>query len=130
MNSLYAPLSCGAKIVTLDSFDPGRVWSHLLGINSCRPVSLFPGTPSMYLELLKKGDEIWRDKKTKEYVKTTCVKKVRLTASSSSSLSEEFNSQWKSLTGHNILHNYISPEAGTVLSNRIGGSVNIPASQL
>jgi acyl-CoA synthetase (AMP-forming)/AMP-acid ligase II len=126
MNSLYAPLSCGAKVVTLDSFDPGRVWSHLLGVNGCRPVSLFPGTPSMYQQLLGKGNEMWKDNKTTEYVKANCVKKIRLMASSSSSLTEQFNSEWKALTGHTILNNYVAPEAGTVLSNRIAGSANIP----
>lgn len=126
MNSIYAPLSLGARVLSQQSFEAGKVWSHLLGVNKSNPVTVFPATPSIYNQLLSKAADIFKEKKTKDYVKATCSKKIRLMTSSATSLPEHINSQWSTLTGHKILNNYVTTEGGTVFSNRIGGSLKIP----
>ena len=53
----------------------------------------------MYTSLLKSYTELFKDKKTKEYVKTTCGKRIRIMISSTSSLPLSVSSQWKTVTG-------------------------------
>lgn len=127
INSLHAPLSIGARVNSLNTFDTAQVWSYLLGVGvnsgkSFKKVSVFPGTPAIYQKLLATGNEIFKDKKSREYVKTTCSKRLRLMTSGTTSLSDQMKLQWRNMTGHNILENYITTEAGTALCNRLAGS--------
>merc|ERR1719233_2541245 len=57
-------------------------------------------------------------KKTRDYVKTTCSKRIRLMMSSTATLPPHIIAQWKNVTGHRVLENFISTEAGTALCNR------------
>jgi len=127
INSLQAPLSTGARITLMPAFDPVKVWSHLLGVGvtsgkTLAKINTFPGVPIMYNQLLLKADELFKDKKTREYVKTTCAKRIRLMMSSTATLSPQIVNQWKNVTGHRVLENFISTEAGTALCNRVAGS--------
>eukprot|EP00092_Neocalanus_flemingeri_P022261 GFUD01024140.1.p1 GENE.GFUD01024140.1~~GFUD01024140.1.p1 ORF type:complete len:636 (+),score=166.22 GFUD01024140.1:685-2592(+) len=127
INSLQAPLSTGARITLMPTFDTARVWSHLLGVgvttgNSLAKINTFPGVPIMYSQLLTKADELFKDKKTRDYVKTTCAKRIRLMMSSTATLPPQIITQWKNVTGHRVLENFISTEAGTALCNRVAGS--------
>lgn len=127
VNSLHAPLSIGAKVNSLNCFDTAQVWSYLLGVGvtsgkSFKKVTVFPGTPAIYQKLLATGSEIFKDKKTREYVRSTCSKRLRLMTSGTTTLSEQMKQQWRNLTGHKILENYITTEAGTALCNRVAGS--------
>jgi len=131
VNALYAPLSQRARVLTVNTFQEEAVWSHLLGIssrnstaNASKPVTVFPATPSIYHKLILKAGELFKDKKSREYVKTTCTKKVRLMTSSESALPDSLLSQWALFTGHRILNNYVCTEVGTVLSNRLAGSTS------
>ena len=59
-----------------------QVWSHLLGVGvnsgtTLAKINAFPAVPIMYSQLLTKADELFKDKKTKDYVKTTCAKRIR-----------------------------------------------------
>ena len=59
-----------------------QVWSHLLGVGvntgkSLAKINTFPAVPMMYSQLLTKADELFKDKKTRDYVKTTCAKRIR-----------------------------------------------------
>jgi len=127
INSLQAPLSTGARITLMPTFDSVKVWSHLLGVgvntgNSLAKINTFPGVPVMYSQLLAKADELFKDKKTRDYVKTTCSKRIRLMMSSTATLPPQIVTQWKNVTGHRVLENFISTEAGTALCNRVAGS--------
>jgi len=129
INSLQAPLSTGARITLMPTFDSVKVWSHLLGVgvntgNSLAKINTFPGVPVMYSQLLAKADELFKDKKTRDYVKTTCSKRIRLMMSSTATLPPQIVTQWKNVTGHRVLENFISTEAGTALCNRVAGSGN------
>jgi len=111
----------------MPQFDPVKVWSQLLGVgvNSGKPltkVTTFPGLPSQYVKLLTQAEVIFKDKKSRDYVKATCSKRLRLMMSSSATLPSTVTMQWKNVTGHRILENYISTEAGTALCNRVAGS--------
>jgi len=127
INSLQAPLSTGARITLMPTFDSVKVWSHLLGVGvttgkSLAKINTFPGVPIMYSQLLSKADELFKDKKTRDYVKTTCAKRIRLMMSSTATLPPPIVTQWKNVTGHRVLENFISTEAGTALCNRVAGS--------
>jgi len=127
INSLQAPLSAGARVTLMPKFDPVKVWSHLLGVGvnsgkSVAKINTFPGLPVMYTQLIKTADELFKDKKTRDYVRTTCGKRIRLMMSSTATLPPQITTQWKNMTGHRIMENFISTEAGTALSNRVAGS--------
>lgn len=82
INSLQAPLSTGARVTLMPKFDPVKVWSYLLGVglNSGKDlpkINTFPGTPAMYDTLLHNYGDLFKDKKTKDYVKQTCSKRQR-----------------------------------------------------
>jgi len=62
-------------------------------------INTFPSIPQVYTSLLKSYTELFKDKKTKEYVKTTCGKRIRIMISSTSSLPLSVSSQWKTVTG-------------------------------
>ena len=82
----------GALFIQSEKYHPSQVWSHLLGVGmgSGKPIpriSTLPAVPAMYikvrrkisfveilisthsLQLLAKADEIFKDKKTRDYVK-------------------------------------------------------------
>jgi len=104
INSLQAPLSTGARITLVPNFDTTKIWSNLLGVGlkSGKPlakINTFPSIPQVYTSLLKSYTELFKDKKTKEYVKTTCGKRIRIMISSTSSLPLSVSSQWKTVTG-------------------------------
>jgi len=131
INSLQAPLSTGARVTLMPTFDTVKVWSHLLGVgvtsgNSLAKINTFPGVPIMYSQLLSKADELFKDKKTRDYVKTTCTKRIRLMMSSTATLPPHIVKEWKTVTGHRVLENFISTEAGTALCNRVAGSGSKP----
>jgi len=132
IHSLQAPLSSGARVVMMPKFDSVKVWSHLLGMSSSSgnsntdepqpKINTFPASPDMYIQLLARADELFKDNKTRDYVKATCSKRIRLMMSSTSSLPLAIRTSWRNVTGHSILENYITTEGGTVFSNRTGGS--------
>ena len=66
----------------MPKFDPVKAWSYLLGVglNSGKDlpkINTFPGTPFVYDTLLQSYGGIFKDKKTKDYVKQTCSKRQR-----------------------------------------------------
>ena len=69
-------------LVQVPAHDPMRLWSNLLGVGlkSGKPlakINLFPSVPIVYSSLLKSSAELFKDKKTKEYVKSACGKRIR-----------------------------------------------------
>lgn len=129
INSLQAPLSTGARVTLMPKFDPVKAWSYLLGVglNSGKDlpkINTFPGTPSMYDALVQSYGGIFKDKKTKDYVKQTCSKRQRLMMSSTTTLPSSLVQQWKNITGQRIMENFISIETGTVLCSRVAGPGN------
>merc|ERR1719147_273985 len=74
INSLQAPLRVGAKS------------SDHQSSSSIPKITTFPSLPSLYIQMLSAGEAIFKDKKSKEYVKTTCCKRIRLMTSSTVTL--------------------------------------------
>jgi len=120
VSCLYAPLNQRAKVLTLNSFNEGKVWSHLLGVNKSHPVTIFPATPTMYKKLLEKSSSIFTDKKSRDYVKASCSKKIRLMACNTTKLSEHITSQWSTLTGHKIMPSFVCTESNVVMTGTPG----------
>jgi len=119
VSCLHAPLNQRAKVLTLNTFNAGKVWSHLLGVNKSDPVTLFAATPLMYHKLLEQSPSIFTDKKSRDYVKFSCNKKIRLMTTNTTKMSEHITTHWNNLTGHKIMTNFVSTEACLVMS---GGS--------
>jgi len=127
INSIQAPLATGARVITVPVDDNVKLWSHLLGvgIKSGNPlaaknnnVTIFTSTPKVYKSLINSYSELCKDKKTKEYVKSACTKRLRLMVSSSSSLPHSVISQWKNISGHGILDTFTATESGTGLESK------------
>lgn len=123
INSLQAPLASGARITLVPANDTMKLWSNILGVGlksgkTLAKINFFPSIPLVYSSLLKSSAELFKDKKTKEYVKSACGKRVRLMVSSTSALSPSVLAQWKNVTGHKILDNFVSTETGTGLESK------------
>jgi len=123
INSLQAPLASGARIKIVPVNDQMSLWSNILGVGlksgkTLAKINLFPSIPNVYSSLIQSSAELFKDKKTKEYVKSACGKRVRLMVSSTSALSPSVLSQWKNVTGHKILDNFVSTETGTGLETK------------
>eukprot|EP00095_Tigriopus_kingsejongensis_P004129 maker-scaffold122_size333723-snap-gene-2.40 protein:Tk04129 transcript:maker-scaffold122_size333723-snap-gene-2.40-mRNA-1 annotation:"hypothetical protein DAPPUDRAFT_304782" len=121
---MLTPLSVGGRIVTLSQFDTVKVWSYLLGIGVNIPgplpkVNMFPSLPGYYSKLLARYHEIFVDKKKKDYVKATCVKKIRGMFSSMEPVSDDFRKAWWSATGHQIIDCFTKTTTGTALSGPV-----------
>jgi acyl-CoA synthetase (AMP-forming)/AMP-acid ligase II len=128
VSCLYAPLTQRAKVLALNSFNEGKVWSHLLGVNKSHPVTMFPATPIMYQKLLEQSQAIFKDKKSRDYVKASCSKKIRLMACNTTKLPEHITTQWAALTGHKIIPSFVCTEANFVMTGAVLGP-NIPGSR-
>lgn len=123
VTSVLSPLSVGGKVVLLPRFDTISVWSHLLGIpvnNSqyLAKVNFFPSVPGRYKQLLERHQNVFTDKKTKDYVRNACKKRLKAMVSSTSGLPVDFRKEWYERTGHNILDCYTTAKTGTVLSGK------------
>jgi len=81
-------------------------------------VTIFPSTPPTYKSLADSYAELFKDKKTKEYVKSACTKRLRHMISSTSALPISLSAQWKNISGHKILDTFTSTESGTGLESR------------
>ena len=85
INSLQAPLASGARITLVPANDTMKLWSNILGVGlksgkTLAKINFFPSIPLVYSSLLKSSAELFKDKKTKEYVKSACGKRVRYKA--------------------------------------------------
>ena len=86
INSIQAPLATGARVTTVPVNDNVKIWSHLLGVGvkSGNPlaakinnITIFPSIPPVYKSLINSYSELFKDKKTKEYVKSACTKRLK-----------------------------------------------------
>eukprot|EP00088_Acartia_fossae_P070566 TRINITY_DN9498_c0_g1_i11.p1 TRINITY_DN9498_c0_g1~~TRINITY_DN9498_c0_g1_i11.p1 ORF type:complete len:633 (-),score=106.41 TRINITY_DN9498_c0_g1_i11:763-2661(-) len=118
VSCLYAPLTQRSKILALNSFNAGKVWSHILGVNKSNPVTVFPATPTMYQTLLEQSGSVFKDKKSRDYVKAVCSKKTRLMTCNTTKLPDHINTQWQALTGHKICTTFVCTESNFVMSGR------------
>ena len=62
-------------------------------------ITALPAVPAMYARLLAKAEEIFKDKKTRDYVKAQCSKRVRLMTCGTASLTPTLRDQWRNATG-------------------------------
>ena len=63
-------------------------------------ITALPAVPAMYSKLLAKAEEIFKDKKTRDYVKAQCSKRVRLMTCGTGSLTPAVRDQWRNATGN------------------------------
>ncbi|TRY72481.1 hypothetical protein TCAL_01042 [Tigriopus californicus] len=124
ITSMLTPLSVGGRIVNLSQFDTVKVWSYLLGIGVNCPeplpkVNMFPSLPGYYGKLLTRYREIFVDKKKKDYVRSTLLKRIRGMFSSMDLVSRDLRKSWHSATGHQIIDCYTKTTTGTVLSGQV-----------
>ncbi|XP_064611465.1 malonate--CoA ligase ACSF3, mitochondrial-like [Liolophura sinensis] len=138
INTLVTPLHCGATCIMLPKFDANMVWSRLLnpvaGNNSQR-INLFMAVPTVYAKLIENYDtRINRGRGSrwmKEYVRSSCMSRIRLMVSGSAALPQPIMDRWEEITGHRLLERYGMTEIGMALSNplhgpRVPGSVGTP----
>lgn len=127
INSVQAPLATGARVTTVPVNDNVKIWSHLLGVGvkSGNPlaakinnITIFPSIPPVYKSLINSYSELFKDKKTKEYVKSACTKRLNLMVSSTSSLPHSVISQWKNISGHTIMDTFTATESGSGLESK------------
>ncbi len=82
-------------------------------------VNLYPGVPVHYQSLLDRYYEFFADRKSKDYVRQMCKKRLRGTVSSLAPLSDRIRRDWAAATGLSIADCYTTGEAGTVLSEEL-----------
>jgi len=125
VSCMMAPLSTGGKVVLHPNFDTIKIWSHLLGIpvKSSEPlpkINLFPSLPSHFHQLLDRYHQLFTTPKTKNFVRKTLKKRLRVMAVTGGPLAKDFRKQWKAASGHEILNCYSALNTGSVLSAALG----------
>lgn len=106
VDSLMSPLSAGGRVVLLSQFDTTKVWSHLLGLQ-CNGTYLprtdvYAGVPTHYESLIKKYQEVLKEKKMKEFVRESCSKRIKLMVNGVEPINPDLHAQWTHITGHTI----------------------------
>lgn len=135
LNSMLATLAAGARIRMIPSFVAHTVWSRLLGMGEREDskVSVFHGVPAMYSRLVAAYEQMFCDKRTRDYVRTTLGARMRLMCAGSAPLPSTLLLQWEEISGIRLLERFGMSEAGMALSNpyrpvegRTVGCVGLP----
>lgn len=126
VNALMCPLSVGAKLVMLPTFNSEKVWNCFLSRadSSNEHVNIFMGVPTMYVKLIHEYERtLTKTQRMVEFVKAVCSTKIRLMVSGSAPLPEEVFRKWQMITGHEIVERYGMTEIGMALSNPVRGII-------
>jgi len=116
VNCLMCPLTVGAKVVMLPSFNPAKVWSHLVA--SPPSINVFMAVPTIYAKLLEHFNKNPQDV---DHTVVACTQGIRLMVSGSAALPTPVLEAWRQVTGHTLLERYGMTEIGMALSNPLHG---------
>ncbi|EEC15359.1 acyl-CoA synthetase, putative [Ixodes scapularis] len=127
VNALVTPLYAGGTCVMLPKFDAAEVWKRLIEAPSQGPrVNMFMAVPTIYAKLIEHYDREFSSgmsySRSKEFIRATCLQKLRLMVSGSASLPLPVLERWKEITGHTLLERYGMTEIGMALTNPLHGS--------
>lgn len=121
-SAILAPLSVGGRVVMIPSNDPVKAWAVMLGLGYGIDKAKYPRTsvdvvcasPAQYQSMMQRYEELFSDPKKKQYVRNTCLKRVRLMVSTMKPVPSEFMEPWRQATGHSILECYSMPEVSNL----------------
>lgn len=116
VNCIMCPLTVGAKVIMLPSFNPAKVWSHLVA--SPPSINVFMAVPTIYAKLLEHLKKTPHDA---EHTVEACSQGIRLMVSGSAALPTPVLEAWRLVTGHTLLERYGMTEIGMALSNPLHG---------
>ena len=88
-------------------------------------VNFYPALPWQFRKLLERHSQAFKERKAKDYVKTTLRKRIRVLACNEP-LAKSTHEDWLEATGQNIIDSYTCPDAGTVLSRRLDCKETVP----
>ena len=114
VNALACPLSCGARVEILPSFDAREVWERI----ASEQVDVLMGVPTMYVRMIS----VWEQAPDHQrLLLSASARRLRLTISGSAALPVRVLEAWKLITGQILLERYGLTETGMVLSNPLEG---------
>merc|ERR1740128_1285352 len=114
VNCLLCPLTVGATVKMLPSFNAQQVWTSLCD----NEVNLFMAVPTIYAKLIETFNKEQMDR---DRIETAC-KAIRLMVSRSAALPTPVLERWRQITGHTLLERYGMTEIGMALSNPLHGT--------
>jgi malonyl-CoA/methylmalonyl-CoA synthetase len=125
LNALCAPLSAGACVEILPSFDARSVLERVAREPA---VSVFMAVPTIYAKLLAEAANLPADAEAKA---RAGFARMRLIVSGSAALPVSLLARFQALSGHLLLERYGMTELGMALGNplhgeRRAGSVGVP----
>lgn len=116
VNCLLCPLTVGASVLMLDTFNAAKVWELLTCPST--PVNLFMAVPTIYAKLLEHHANTCMDEG--ETV-SSLSSNLRLCVSGSAALPSPVLRRWRQVSGHTLLERYGMTEIGMALSNPLEG---------
>jgi len=116
VNCLLCPLTVGASVTMMGSFNAAKVWDIL----TAEPptVNLFMAVPTIYAKLLEHFSAVGL---SKEETTRACSSNFRLMVSGSAALPVPVLERWREVSGHTLLERYGMTEIGMALSNPLHG---------
>ncbi|CAG7817041.1 unnamed protein product [Allacma fusca] len=122
IHALLSPMSVGGRVHMMQKFDGPRLWSELLSTEINRP-NVLMGVPTVYSKLVEEYDKTFAGgpRSKIEFIKATCMQKMRLMLSGSAALPIPVLEKWEQITGHRLLERYGMTEIGMALTNPYRG---------
>jgi len=116
INCLLCPLTVGASVHMLGSFNAGKVWDILT--SQQYSVNVFMAVPTIYAKLLEYFSKAGLNK---DETTITLSNNIRLMVSGSAALPVPVLEAWREVSGHTLLERYGMTEIGMALSNPLAG---------
>lgn len=116
VNCLLCPLTVGASVNMMGSFNAKKVWEIL----AAEPhlINVFMAVPTIYAKLLEYFSAAGLNK---EETTEALSSNIRLMVSGSAALPVPVLEQWREVSGHTLLERYGMTEIGMALSNSLNG---------
>lgn len=116
VNCLLCPLTVGASVNMMGSFNASKVWEVLTA--KTPKINVFMAVPTIYAKLLEyfSAAELKKEDTTK-----TLSSNIRLMVSGSAALPVPVLERWREVSGHTLLERYGMTEIGMALSNSLAG---------
>jgi len=116
VNCLLCPLTVGASVNMLDSFNAKKVWDTFM--SNPPNINVFMAVPTIYAKLLEYHSNAGLEKTETVSALST---NLRLMVSGSAALPVPVLEQWREVSGHTLLERYGMTEIGMALTNSLHG---------